>query len=155
MAAPTDAYFEGILSKYGGVYTANPSAPKLNQYAGLTAVEMYQALRKTGDSPTLAAAIVYEAWLGEGIGRGVVKAVSAGGAAVGDSAKGTATGLTAFAGGPFGSITSFIGLLETPATWLRIAEGAVGILLIATAVSHMSGAGSAIGKAARALPLVT
>jgi hypothetical protein len=152
MAAPqNDAYFEKIFSGYGGVYTANALEPQLNPYAGMTAVAMYRALRAKGDAPALAAAIVYEAWLGEGIGSATAKSLGAGGSALGDVSQGISR--TNLFGGPFGSLESFIGALETPAVWLRIAEGLIGVLLIATAVAHMTDASSALGKAARAVPL--
>jgi hypothetical protein len=50
-------------------------------------------------------------------------------------------------------IGAFFGNLGNPHMWLRIAEGILGILLIATAVSKLA-EGSAIGQAARKIPLV-
>lgn len=56
--------------------------------------------------------------------------------------------------GPFDGVIGFLGKLEDPHTWLRVGEGLLGIMLILTAVSKSTGAGSAIGKAARKVPLI-
>lgn len=139
--AQQDSYLEGVFSKYGG------------SYKGMTALEYYQSLRQKGDTPTTALAVVYAAFLATGTGSTVGKIIGATGAATSDVQTGidTTSLLPSWADG----LASLLSDLESPKTWLRIAEGLLGILLIATAVSHMTGAGSAVGKAARALPLVT
>jgi hypothetical protein len=139
--ARQDAYLEGVLAKYGGTYQ------------GMSALEYYESLRQKGDAPAVALSVVYSQWLGQGTGSAIGKELGALGASTSDVQTGidTASILPSWSTG----LASLIGDLESPRTWLRIAEGILGILLVATAISHMSGAGSAVGKAARTLPLVT
>ena len=139
--AQQDTYLEGVFSRYGGTFQ------------GMTAVEYYQSLRGKGDTPTTALAIVYSQWLGQGTGKAVGDELGALGAATSDVETGidTTSLLPSWSTG----LATLLGGLESPGTWLRVGEGILGILLIATAVSHMTGAGSAVGTAVRKIPLVT
>jgi hypothetical protein len=139
--AQQDAYLEGVFSKYGGTYK------------GLSAVAYYEQLRGEGRTPVTALPIVYSAFLASGTGRAVNSELVALGAATQDVSTGiqTASILPSWSTG----LASLLGDLESPKTWLRIAEGILGIVLIGTAISHMTGAGSAVGKVARKIPLVT
>lgn len=81
---------------------------------------------------------------GFNIGPGVQK--------VGQTASNAAVAAAKAAG--LGGVEGFLAKLGDPHLWLRIAEGILGIILIATSVSKLTGAGSAVGKVARKVPLV-
>lgn len=150
--AQQDAYVEKQLTGFGGTFKP-PAGSQYGQYAGDSALAFYKGLRTSGETPIVALAVVYSQWLGQGLTGAVGDIVGATGTALGATATGieTASIIPSWADGLAGLLSD----LESPQTWLRIAEGILGILLIATAVSHMTGAGNAVGKAARALPLVT
>jgi hypothetical protein len=139
--AQQDAYLEGVFSGYGGTFQ------------GMSAEDYYKSLRTEGESPVTALAKVYSQWLGQGTGKAVGSEITALGASTAAVETGiqTASILPSWSTG----LATLLGDLESPKTWLRIAEGILGIVLIGTAISHMTGAGSAVGSAARKIPLVT
>lgn len=76
------------------------------------------------------------------IGNGLSTGVSGG--------AGIATGIGAFSG--FAGIDDFLNALSQSNTWLRIAEGILGVMLIAVALGKLTGANNVITKAVAKIP---
>jgi hypothetical protein len=129
---------------------------KATPYQGMTAAGVYAYIEAQNPraAPYLIAVDVSDLMASSALAKTVGAGAVATGGAVNAIGTGVTQGLKQFAGGPFGSLESFLGLLETPAVWLRAAEGVIGVLLILTAVSKSVSAGSAVGKAARLVPLI-
>jgi hypothetical protein len=139
-----------IVQYFPGVYKG-----KDPRYQGLTWEQVYFAIAEKAPnlSPLYIANKVAGLAAVQNIAYGVGAFTSQSGNFANDAIKAGA-GIHGFGFGGFGSILDFLNALGDPHLWLRIAEGILGIILIATAVSKMTGAGSAIGKVARKVPLV-
>lgn len=61
-----------------------------------------------------------------------------------------ATGLAGFSG--FAGIDNFLGALMDANTWLRVAEGVLGVILIGVALGKITGADNVITKAVNKIP---
>jgi hypothetical protein len=146
-AAAQNDFFVTYFAAYGGTVTAAwiKQDPSLAPYAGQSALQMYRALAVAYPSatPLQRGSTVFQTFLGQGAGSAISQVITAEGTAVGDTAVGveTASYVPSWATG----LTSLLGDLTNKNTWLRLAEGLLGLLLIAVGLAHMT----------RAVPIAT
>lgn len=139
-AAAQDKFFTTYFAAYGGTVTAAwvKQDAALAPYAGKTALQMYQALKTAFPSatPLQRGSTVFQTWLGQGASSALAQVVGAEATAIGDTATGiqTASILPSWADG----LASLLGDLTSKALWIRVAEGLLGLLLIAVGVAHMT-----------------
>lgn len=94
--------------------------------------------------PTVGVLQAYEGWLltlvGGALPQVIGTGVAAGGADVGILATGAAQGAAKFSGDLNVSVTSFLGRLASASLWERVAQVAIGIVLIAAGVAKLTDA---------------
>lgn len=139
-----DANYPGVISNasdasndgltWGGYYSKVTSSPLAAPYSP------YQ----------LAEGVVGELEIGKVPGA-IATGIVGGANALGDVAQGiqTASILPSWTNG----LTSFLSFLTSRSSWVRIAEGVIGALLILSAVSSLA-AGTPVGKLAAKVPLI-
>jgi hypothetical protein len=152
--AQQNAFWLNEFKAYGGTVTPAwvKSNADLKPYAGMTAVQMYQALasKYPKATPQQRGSTVYQVWLGAGLAQAVGGVVTATGAATGAVATGVATGIPSWEG----AIGSFLGDLTSASLWIRAAKIIGGGAILLIGVAKLSGAGGIAAKVVKAAPLL-
>lgn len=143
-ATQQDAALRTYFAMFPGTVTASWVAhdSKLKPYQGDSALQMYQALQSQfpNASPLTRGATVYQTWLSMGLGSAIQKISLAQAAALGSTATGVEnaqylpSGLTGLA-----AIGAFFNDLSQEATWERVGEGVVGLILLYVAFKGVTG----------------
>lgn len=89
-------------------------------------------------------------WEDYTLGLSLAQGVAGGAGATGTFVNSIPQGLSAFSG--FAGIDNLIGALTDSHFWLRIAEGALGIILIAVALGKITGTDNVIKQAVKKIP---
>ena len=151
-AAQQDKFFTGYFATFKSTVTAAwvENDPSLAPYEGDTALQMYQALKTAFPTatPLQRGSTVYQAWLTNGIGSTVQKIVGAAGTALGATATGVET--ATILPGWTNPLTTLLSNLTSANTWIRVAEGLLGIILLAVGVARLTHAQNIISTAVKA-----
>lgn len=89
-------------------------------------------------------------WEDYTLGLSLSQGIAGGAGAIGTSVNAIPQGLSAFSG--FAGIDNLIGALLDGNFWLRIAEGALGVILIAVALGKITGTDNVIKQAVKKIP---
>lgn len=147
-AAYLDAHFKGDRGVLGGPVAALDSQGATGSSLGAQWLTWYAQEQATHPGATL---LDYETafvllWSDATFGGDLAAGLAGGSTAAGDFASSAAGTLTT--AGELGSIFS---VLQSGALWLRIAEGLLGIVLIAIGIARMTNAVPAATRIARAV----
>lgn len=156
-AAQWEAWETANATPGNPVYTGTAKAGGTVPLAGKTWAQVYAALYAVGQAQTPKATpdaigiATEELALEEALGLTLGAAETSAGSAVAAAGTGVANAnfLPPWANG----LAGFLSNLTTAALWIRIAKVVVGGALLLIGVAHMTGAGGAVAKAARSVPL--
>jgi hypothetical protein len=152
--AQQNAFWLNEFKAYRGTVTPAwvKSNADLKPYAGMTAVQMYQALasKYPKATPQQRGSTVYQVWLGAGLAQAVGGVAVAAGTATGAVNTGVLTGLPSWQT----AIGAFIGDLTSASLWIRAAKIIGGGAILLVGVAKLSGAGGIAAKAVKAAPLL-
>lgn len=135
---------------FGGYKYHNQSK---TPYEGMDSAALYDyiAAKNPRARPHDIAAAVADLLVSSGFAKTIGGVVVGTGIATADIAKGTVAGIDQFASSPLGQLGAFLGSLSQASTWLRVAEGVLGVVLIAIGVARMTSAVPIATKIARSV----
>jgi hypothetical protein len=134
-AAQQDTFFQGYFGQFPGTVSAAwvKNDPKLAPYQGMTAAEMYSAVKSQfpHSTPLEWGATVYQAWLEMGFGAAVQKIVVAQTTAIGAVPTGIAKALPDLKiTNPLADIADFFQRLGEASLWERVGLFIAGGVLV-------------------------
>lgn len=150
-AAAQNAYWVSVFTLFPGKVTAAwvASQSALAPYLGMSALAMYKALatKYPAASPQQRGSTVYQTWLGAGTGTAIQDIAVATGGAVGAVSTGIQT--ASILPGWTNPLTDLLTALTSENTWIRVAETAIGIMLLIGGIMKLSGAGTDLKSLAK------